>query len=111
VAISHESLPRLSEFSVPKLLRYGMSGCNTNRGLAVHSLVKTWMNVNQPDVEWSVFEDQQTMQINIHVLLPGDTQQKILKPHQANNLMDSGIQVEIESWLANLCYPKSGVEQ
>jgi hypothetical protein len=98
-----------SKGGVSQLVRYGMSGCNTNCGLAVHSLVKTWMYSNRPDVAWSVVEDSQTMDIIIDILLLNDLEQKVLKTHQANNIMESGMQVEIESWLASLYYPKSGV--
>jgi hypothetical protein len=83
-----------------------MESSTTSASLAVHGLVKEWMNAHQPAVAWSVFEDQKTMDICIRILLLGDPKEKILKPYRANNLLDSGIEVEIEGWLANLPYPK-----
>jgi hypothetical protein len=64
------------------------------------------MKAHQPAVARSVFEDRKTMDIYIRILLLGDPKEKILKPYQGNNRLDSGIQVEIEGWLANLPYPK-----
>ena len=84
-----------------------MSGCNSLSCLAVQSLVKEWMNAHQPVVAWSVFEDQKTIDISIHVLLPGNPQQRVLKGQQVNNILDSGIEAEIRGWLANLPYPNS----